>query len=185
MRWVEKVKRGRIEGESFQFSLRFSTDAIFFIFHQLRVGAKNTTFPFSILCTYSQTTVKNVIGKFFAFFYTQLTRQSGSADTKLFSIPAFIPTPSSHQPPTPFPSNKESLCQGKRLFYFILVCSLRKSTELKILMTLTLNQNEVAINYIKYDIVFWSNASPTSSSLCVCDEGKKVCMYIAITFSCL
>lgn len=113
MRWVAKSNEDEWRARVFSFLFFFRRMHFFFIFHQLRVGAKNTTFPFSILCTYSQPTAKSIIGKFFAFLYTQLTRQSSSADTKLFSSPLFL-----HLPPTLSVKQRKFVPRQKTFFYF-------------------------------------------------------------------
>lgn len=75
---------------SFSFPVRF--DGCIFIFHQLRVGAKNTTFPFSSSAhTHSKANYeKKALRVLFSLILSssaQLTRQSSSADIKVFATP--------------------------------------------------------------------------------------------------
>lgn len=76
---------------------------------------KNTTFPFSILCTYSlHGNLQKRFGK--VFFSLQHTSRS-SADTKLFT--AFYPS----RPRRPLVKQRKLLAKARRLFTSILVCS--------------------------------------------------------------
>lgn len=140
-----KVKRGRTNS-----SLSFSFDGCTFIFPSVTCWCEKhdfSTFFLHILTALAS----NLQNFFLAFFpYTLLTRHSSTADTKVFfSIP---PLRSLFLPPLPTPSNKENWksfqFQGETTFYFY-PCVLKA----QILMTLTLNENEVAINYIKYDFL--------------------------------
>lgn len=116
-----------------------------FIFHQLRVGAKNTTFPFSFFCTYRKHFTKVSPSR------TQLTRQSSSADMNVFFVP----------PPTHYVEQRNPFFSPfpRRETFYCYPCV--QSTQIR--MTLTLNGNEVAINYIKYDalLLFSVQRSPS------------------------
>lgn len=133
----------------FQFEFFVSMDALLF-FHQLRVGAKNTTLPLFPPAHTHSALASNLQNFFLA---SPLTRHSSTADTKVsFSIPPLARSSFHFFPPLPTPSNKENWksfqFQGETTFYFY-PCVLKA----QILMTLTLNENEVAINYIKYDFL--------------------------------
>jgi hypothetical protein len=72
---------------------------IFSIFHQLRVGAKNTIFPFSILCTYSQPKAKSIIGKFLLFStHNSLDNRAQLTRNFILSqlLASFHPIPATH-----------------------------------------------------------------------------------------
>lgn len=119
-------------------------------------------FPFSILCTYSK--------RWEEAFCFSLPHTRLEATIELSWRGSFLLYPSL-QPPT-CSSNKakwKSFRQGKDflLLRSILVC---REKGAQILVTLTLNENEVTINYIKYEILYFfsvqRSSTPSSSFEC-------------------
>ena len=151
MRWVAKSNEDEWRARVFSFLFFFRRMHFFFLFSISYVLVRKTQlfhFPSS---AHTRNLQQKVLWKVFclSLHTTHSTIELSWHET--FFFPRF----SSYHPLLHFPSNKERLCQGKRLFYFYPCVQLaRKNTELEILMTLTLNENEVTINYIKYHIAF-------------------------------
>ena len=122
MRWVAKSNEDEWRARVFSFLFFFRRMHFFFCFPSVTCWCEKHNFsifhPLHILATYS----KKYYGKFFAFLYTQLTRQSSSADTKLFSSPASPATTHS----STFRQTKNVCAKAKDFFTFILVCSLQE-----------------------------------------------------------
>lgn len=140
--------RGRMEDDDESIFVRcfFVGSAVLF-FHQLRVGAMNTTFPFSILPSHTQKAApctRNFLS------YTQRLENWAQLTRK-------FPSPSHPRAPHNLVKQrkkKKSFCaKARRLFTCFISPSLCAMSE-GILMTLTLNENEVTINYIKYDVSY-------------------------------
>lgn len=160
-----KVKRGRISVWVFRF------DGCIFIFPSVTCWCEKHDFPhFFPAHTHCDGNLQKASTKLFP--YTLLTRNSSTADTEVFFS---IPTRSVFLPPLPTPSNKENWksfqFQGETTFYFY-PCVLKA----QILMTLTLNENEVAINYIKYDF---------SAAFSVQRSGNDDQVYLNVIGECL
>lgn len=136
-----KVKRGRTVS-----SLSFSFRRMHFYFSISYVLVRKTQL-FCFFLHILTALASNLQNFFLAFFPTHYSLGIRAQLTQKFSSPSLR---SLFLPPLPTPSNKENWksfqFQGETTFYFY-PCVLKA----QILMTLTLNENEVAINYIKYD----------------------------------
>lgn len=137
-----------------------------FYFPSVTCWCEKHNFSIFLLCTYSpegkstKAGGKSVVGIFPSF--SSFTRQSSSADIKVLLR---------HQPATrQHQTKKMEKFQSERLFTFILVCT--KAAQILRTTTTTmstLNENEVAINYIKYDVSFFgATLRAPSSSLFEC-----------------